>query len=44
VTLAKQGGISNKWSQHALENLGREFPEEFPNHLRQELIQGTDAP
>ncbi len=44
VTLAKQGGISNKWSQHALENLGREFPDEYPNHLRQELIQGTDAP
>ncbi|HEX4454783.1 MAG TPA: tetratricopeptide repeat protein [Kofleriaceae bacterium] len=44
VTLAKQGGVSNKWSQHALENLGREFPDEYPNHLRQELIQGTDAP
>ncbi|HEY1817365.1 MAG TPA: hypothetical protein VGG74_33725 [Kofleriaceae bacterium] len=44
VTLAKQGGISNKWSTHALENLGREFPEEYPNHLRQEIIQGTDAP
>ena len=26
---AKQGGVSNKWSQHANENLAREFPDEF---------------
>jgi len=41
--LAKKGGISNKWSRRALENLGREFPNEY-SPLRQELIQGTDAP
>jgi len=41
--LAKKGGISNKWSRKALENLGREFPGEY-TPLRQELIQGTDAP
>ncbi len=43
VDLAKRGGISNKWSRKALENLGREFPQEF-NVLRQEIIQGTEAP
>jgi cellulose synthase operon protein C len=41
--LAKRGGISNKWSRKALENLGREFPTEY-TPLRQELLQGTDAP
>jgi hypothetical protein len=41
--LAKQGGVSNKWSQHALENLAREFPDQY-KALRQELVQGTDAP
>jgi tetratricopeptide (TPR) repeat protein len=41
--LAKRGGVSNKWSQHALENLAREFPEQF-KALRQELVQGTEAP
>ncbi|MBA3542314.1 MAG: hypothetical protein H0T79_22050, partial [Deltaproteobacteria bacterium] len=43
LTAAKSGGISNKWSRLALENLGREFPGEF-TPLRQEIIQGTDAP
>jgi tetratricopeptide (TPR) repeat protein len=41
--LAKRGGVSNKWSQHALENLAREFPDQY-KALRQELVQGTDAP
>ena len=41
--LAKKAGISNKWSQHALENLAREFPDQY-KALRQELVQGTDAP
>jgi hypothetical protein len=41
--LAKKGGVSNKWSRRALENLGREFPAEY-TPLRQEIIQGTDAP
>ena len=40
---AKQGGVSNKWSQHAAENLSREFPDEY-HALRQELVQGTDTP
>jgi hypothetical protein len=35
--------VSNKWSRRALENLGREFPAEY-TPLRQEIIQGTDAP
>ncbi len=43
VDLAKKSGISNKWSRLAQENLGREFPGEF-TVLRQELVQGTDAP
>ena len=43
VDLAKKGGVSNKWSQHANENLAREFPDDF-RALRQELIQGTDTP
>jgi len=41
--LAKKGGVSNKWSRKALENLGREFPAEY-SPLRQEILQGTDAP
>jgi hypothetical protein len=40
---AKRANISNKWSQKALENLAREFPDEY-KALRQELVQGTDAP
>jgi len=43
VDLAKKGGVSNKWSQHANENLAREFPDEY-KALRQELIQGVDTP
>ena len=43
VDLAKRGGLSNKWSRKAQENLGREFPQEF-TVLRQEIIQGTEAP
>ncbi|HEX7842694.1 MAG TPA: hypothetical protein VF469_34710, partial [Kofleriaceae bacterium] len=41
--LAKQGGLSNRWSRKALENLGREFPGEY-TPLRQEIVQGTEAP
>jgi tetratricopeptide (TPR) repeat protein len=41
--LAKRGGVSNKWSQKALENLAREFPDQY-KALRQELVQGTEAP
>jgi hypothetical protein len=40
---AKQGGLSNKWSQHASEALSREFPDQY-HTLRQELVQGTDRP
>ncbi len=43
VDLAKKGGISNRWSQQALENLGREFPSEY-SVLSQEIIEGTEAP
>jgi tetratricopeptide (TPR) repeat protein len=43
VDLSKKNGISNKWSQHANENLAREFPDEY-QVLRQEIIQGTDTP
>jgi len=43
VKAAKSGGVSNKWSQLALENLNREFPDEFPV-LHQELFTGTEAP
>jgi tetratricopeptide (TPR) repeat protein len=43
VEKAKQGGVSNEWSQHAAEELSREFPDEY-HTLRQELVQGTDAP
>ncbi|MGE5181182.1 MAG: tetratricopeptide repeat protein, partial [Acidobacteriota bacterium] len=40
---AKKGGVSNHWSQHAAENLAREFPDEY-HTLRQEQIEGTDKP
>jgi TolA-binding protein len=40
---AKKGGISNKWSQQAREELAREFPDQF-KALHQEIVQGTDAP
>ncbi len=43
LAASKQAGVSNKWSQHAAENLAREFPDEF-HVLRQELVQGTDKP
>lgn len=43
VDLAKRTGVSNQWSQLALENLNREFPDEFPV-LHQELFTGTEAP
>ncbi len=43
VDLAKRNGVSNQWSQLALENLNREFPDEFPV-LHQELFTGTEAP
>ncbi|MDB4957232.1 MAG: Tetratricopeptide repeat protein, partial [Myxococcales bacterium] len=43
VDLSKKNGLSNKWSQHANENLAREFPDEY-QALRQELVQGTDSP
>jgi hypothetical protein len=43
VKAAKAGGISNRWSQLALENLNREFPDEF-SVLHQELFSGTEAP
>ena len=39
----RQSGLSNKWTQLARENLGREFPGEFKS-LHQELVQGTDVP
>ena len=41
--LAKKAGLSNRWSRRALENLGREFPDQY-TPLRQEIIQGTEAP
>jgi hypothetical protein len=40
---AKQGGISNSWSRRAQEELGRDYPNEYTS-LRQEIVQGTDAP
>jgi len=43
VDLAKKAGVSNAWSQLALENLNREFPDEF-SVLHQELFTGTEAP
>jgi len=43
VDAAKQAGVSNRWSQLALENLNREFPEQY-DVLHQELFEGTDQP
>ncbi len=43
VDAAKKAGLSNHWSQLALENLNREFPDEFPV-LHQELFEGTEKP
>ena len=43
VDAAKQNGISNQWSQLALENLNREWPDEF-DVLHQELFHGTEQP
>ena len=43
VDLGKQGGIANKWTQRALEDLNQEFPDEF-KVLHQELFEGTEAP
>jgi hypothetical protein len=43
VDQAKKNGISNKWSQLALEKLSQEFPSEF-SALHQELFDGTDEP
>lgn len=43
VELAKRSGVANRWSQLALENLNREFPDEF-SVLHQELFTGTEAP
>ncbi len=43
VDLAKKGGISNRWVRQAVEDLGKTFPGQF-TVLRQELVQGTDAP
>jgi tetratricopeptide (TPR) repeat protein len=43
VDLAKKNGISNQWSQLALENLNREFPDDF-DVLHQELFHGTEEP
>jgi tetratricopeptide (TPR) repeat protein len=39
----RQNGISNRWTQAAREDLGREFPQQYKS-LHQELVQGTDAP
>lgn len=43
ITLAKQRNVSNQWTKLALENLNREFPDEFPI-LHEELIDGTEEP
>ena len=43
VDAGKQSGVSNQWSQLALENLNREFPDEY-DVLHQELFEGTDQP
>ena len=43
VDLSKRAAVSNKWSQIALENLNREFPDQYPA-LHQELFDGTEAP
>ncbi len=43
VDMAKQQGVSNRWSKLALENLNREFPDEYPI-LHDELASGTEEP
>jgi hypothetical protein len=43
LAAGKQAGVSNKWSQHAADNLAREFPDEY-HVLRQEIVQGTEKP
>lgn len=43
VESAKQKNIFNKWTKLALENLNREFPDEFPI-LHEELNEGTENP
>ncbi|MBK9072043.1 MAG: tetratricopeptide repeat protein [Myxococcales bacterium] len=43
VELGKTRGISNEWTQLALENLGREFPDEYTVQ-HQELFEGTTKP
>jgi cellulose synthase operon protein C len=43
VDSAKKAQVSNTWSQLALENLNREWPDEF-EVLHQELFEGTDQP
>lgn len=43
IDAAKAAGVSNTWSQLALENLNREWPDEFPV-LHQEIFEGTDQP
>jgi len=39
----QEGRVSNRWSRKALEEPRREFPQEY-TPLRQEIVQGTDAP
>jgi hypothetical protein len=43
VAAGKAAGVSNRWTRLALEELAREFPDQY-KALRQELIQGTDTP
>jgi cellulose synthase operon protein C len=43
VSTAKDKSISNKWTELALENLNREFPDEYPI-LHEALREGTEAP
>ncbi|MCG8424514.1 MAG: tetratricopeptide repeat protein [Proteobacteria bacterium] len=43
VEQGKQKSLSNRWTKLALENLNREFPDEFPI-LHEELIDGTEDP
>jgi cellulose synthase operon protein C len=43
LQLARQRNVSNDWTRLALENLNREFPDEFPI-LHQELVEGTEEP
>ncbi len=43
VSVGKQNSVSNEWTQQALENLSREFPEEY-QALNQEIVEGTKRP